>query len=155
MEVHHPGVHVPPADEAGGIVTRIATRMRSPSANTGAATCSIKQQPSSAPPIRLQLLLKSGMAHPIDARSSGGAAGLIAPHFLRLSKTVVGQLDELSFCKRIMRCSGPRVEITRRFPKFVKRSHASFPTLGVHPCTLGRCPLLGCVGGHRLRDNRR
>jgi hypothetical protein len=34
-----------------------------------------------------------------------------------------------------MRCSGPRVEITRRFPKFVKRSHVSFPTLGVHPST--------------------
>jgi hypothetical protein len=34
MEVHHPGVHVPPADEAGGIVTRTTTRMRSPSANT-------------------------------------------------------------------------------------------------------------------------
>ena len=28
MEVHHPGVHVPPADEAGGIVTRTATHMR-------------------------------------------------------------------------------------------------------------------------------
>ena len=27
MEVHHPGVHVPPADEAGGIVTRTATHM--------------------------------------------------------------------------------------------------------------------------------
>jgi hypothetical protein len=25
MEVHHPGVHVPPADEAGGIVTRTTT----------------------------------------------------------------------------------------------------------------------------------
>ena len=28
MEVQHPGVHVPPADEAGGIVTRTTTRMR-------------------------------------------------------------------------------------------------------------------------------
>ena len=34
MEVHDPGDHVPPADEAGGIVTRTATHMRSPSANT-------------------------------------------------------------------------------------------------------------------------
>jgi hypothetical protein len=34
MEVHDPGDHVPPADEAGGIVTRSATHMRSPSANT-------------------------------------------------------------------------------------------------------------------------
>jgi hypothetical protein len=60
-------------------------------------------------------------------RRSDGDSELIAPHFLGLLKIVVGQLDELSFCKRIMRCSGPRVEITRRFPKFVNRSHASFP----------------------------
>ena len=52
MEVHDPGDHVPPADEAGGIVTRTATHMRSPSANTGVATCSIKRQPFSVPPMR-------------------------------------------------------------------------------------------------------
>ena len=128
MEVHNPGDHVPPADEAGGIVY---------------AHCHADE-----------IAERETQVSP-HARSSGGATDLIAPHFLGLLKTVVGQLDELSFCKRIMRRSGPRVEITRRFPKFVKRSHASFPTLGVHPCTLGRCPLLGCVGGHRLRDNRR
>ena len=100
MEVHNPGDHVPPADEAGGIVY---------------AHCHADE-----------IAERETQVSP-HARSSGGATDLIAPHFLGLLKTVVGQLHELSFCKRIMRRSGPRVEITRRFPKFVKRSHLSFP----------------------------
>jgi hypothetical protein len=51
---------------------------------------------------------------------------LAAPQLLGLFKIVVGRLPELLLCKRITRCSRPRVEVVRHFAKFGDRRHASF-----------------------------
>jgi hypothetical protein len=50
---------------------------------------------------------------------------LAAPQLLGLFKIDVGRLPELVLCKRITRCSRPRVEVVRHFAKFRERRHAS------------------------------
>jgi hypothetical protein len=46
---------------------------------------------------------------------------LAVPQLLGLFKIVVGRLPELLLCKRITRCSRPRVEVVRHFAKFGDR----------------------------------
>jgi len=50
---------------------------------------------------------------------------LAAPQLLGLFKIVVGRLPELLLCKRVTRCSRPRVVVVRHFAKFGDRRHAS------------------------------
>jgi hypothetical protein len=50
---------------------------------------------------------------------------LAAPQLLGLFKIVVGRIPELSLCKRITRCSRPRVEVVRHVAKFGDRRHAN------------------------------
>jgi hypothetical protein len=51
---------------------------------------------------------------------------LAAPQLLGLFKIVVGRVPEPLLCKRITRCSRPRVEVVRHFAKFGDRRHTSF-----------------------------
>jgi hypothetical protein len=59
------------------------------------------------------------------------------PQLLGLFKIVVGRLPELLLCKRITRCSRPRVEVVRHFAKFGDRRHAS---ISFRPTCFGATP---------------
>jgi hypothetical protein len=62
---------------------------------------------------------------------------LAAPQLLSLFKIVVGRLPKLLLCKRITRCSRPRVEVVRHFAKFGGRRHAS---ISFRPTCFGATP---------------
>ena len=97
MEVHHPGVHVPPADEAGGTVTRTTTRSRSEHTQTGAGTCSISRKRIGVPPIRWPRYRRQRQPRKFSTIASRARLNKKAPAFWRGFEVTMGASDRQSW----------------------------------------------------------